>query len=225
MARWWPSPSSARSRCGRWRGRSGIKNPCPGNGAGTLGLPPSRPFRPPGRAAMRIVEMYEMLEHLRERAALACLQRSQDQPLRRLHRGFDVANKPPPRWRNVERLGAPVMRTIDAGNELLALQAADHIADRGAVEGDEVAQCGLIDPRMAVDRNKRGILHRRHVKSLGLVEEQRKGNLVQPANEMARHLDEAAVADRLRHAGFPARAACEHSSCTDITEPVDRRAA
>jgi len=173
--------------------------------AGAVAAGLTRPLRPPGRAAMRFVEMHEMLEHLFEGAALARRQRLEDQPLRRLHRRLDVANKPPARRRDAERLGAPVARAIDAGNELLALQAADHPADRGAVKSDEVAQRRLIDTGMAVDRDQRGILHRRHGEGLGLIEEQRKGNLVQPANEMARHLDEAALPDRLGHVRFPAR--------------------
>src|SRR5262249_48132183 len=178
---------------------------------------------------MRIVEMHEMLEHLLEGAALARLERLKDQPLRRLHRRLDVANKPPARRRDVQRLGAPVMRAIDAGDELLALQAADHPADRAAVKGDDVAQRGLIDPGMTVDCDQCGILHRRHRESLGMVEEQGEGNLVQPANEMARHLDEAAVADRFRH-GYPVHARCRpwqsryrHRNTSPLTAALDCR--
>ena len=121
---------------------------------------------------MRIVEMHEMLEHLYllERAALAPFERLKDQPLRRLDRWFDVADKPPACWRDVERLGAPIMRTIDAGDELLALQPPDHSADRGAIEGDDVGQCGLIDARMALDRDQRRILHWGDAECLGLIE-------------------------------------------------------
>src|SRR5690349_4634113 len=52
---------------------------------------------------------------------------------------------------------------------------------------------------MAVDGDQRGILHRGHAEGPRLIDEQRKRNLVQPANKMAWHFDEAAVADRLRH--------------------------
>ena len=46
------------------------------------------------------------------------------------HRGRDIADETPARRGDVERLGAPVVRAVDAIDQLLALQAADHAADR-----------------------------------------------------------------------------------------------
>jgi hypothetical protein len=59
---------------------------------------------------------------------------------------------------------------------------------------------------MTADRDQRRILHRRDVESLGLIEKQRKGNLVQPANEMTGHFEQAPIVLELSHKASPSAA-------------------
>ena len=52
---------------------------------------------------------------------------------------------------------------------------------------------------MTADRDQRRILHRCDVESLGLIEKQRKGNLMQPADEMAGHFEQAPIILQFPH--------------------------
>src|SRR5690242_19461414 len=100
---------------------------------------------------MRVVEMHEMFEHLRKCAALTRLEGLEDESLRRHHCGCDVADETPTRRGDVERLGAPIPRAVHPRDQFFALQPADHTADRGAVEGYDIAQRGLVDTGTALD--------------------------------------------------------------------------
>jgi len=151
------------------------------------------------RAAVLIVEMHEMLEHLHEGAAFAGLQRREDRPLRRQHRGLDVADQPATERRDGQRLGPPIDGPVQTPDQFLFFQSPHHVADGRAVERDDMAQRRLIDPRMIVDRDQRGILYRRDVEFLRLIEKKREGNLLQPADEMAGHFEKATVLFRRLH--------------------------
>ncbi len=76
-----------------------------------------------------IVKMDEMLEHLHEGMPLAGFQRREDRPLRRQHRGLDVADQPAAERRNGKRFGAPVDRTVETPDQFLFLEPPHHVAD------------------------------------------------------------------------------------------------
>jgi hypothetical protein len=138
--------------------------------------------------------MDEVLEHLHEGVTLARLQRRKDRLLRRQYRGLDVADQPATRWRNGKRFGPPIDRAVETPDQFLLLEPPHHIADGRAVERNDVAQRRLIYSRVIADRDQRRILYRRDVELLRLIEEQREGNLLQPADEMAGHFEKAIVA-------------------------------
>ena len=147
---------------------------------------------------------------------------AEDQLLRRLYRGLDLPNEPAARRRNRKRFRAPIMRAIKPFDELLLLQTADHAADGRAVEGNDVAERRLIDPRVTTDRDQCGILHWRDVESLCLIEKQREGNLMQPADQMAGHFEQAPIILQLPH-----RVSSIHQTKIKSGEsdsPIDRRA-
>jgi len=137
--------------------------------------------------------MHEMPQHRHEGLALAGPERRQNQPLCRGNRGLNVADQPAARRRDGQRFGASIDRAVEALDQLFLFQAAHHVADGRAVEGDDIAQRRLIDTRMIVDGDESRILHRRDVEFLGLIEEQRKRNLLQPTNQMARRLEKVIV--------------------------------
>src|SRR5271154_1168741 len=115
--------------------------------------------------------MHEMLEHPHEGIALARLERRQYQPLRRQDRGLDLPDQPASRRRDAKGFGAAVVRTVEAPDELLTFQPADHVTDGGPVKGNDIAKRCLVDTRMIADGHDGGILHWRDVEALGPLHE------------------------------------------------------
>src|SRR6185312_10567515 len=113
--------------------------------------------------------MHKLFEHLDQQLTLLDRQRLEDALLRRLHGRLDVVEQLAPRRRDRQQLGAAVLRARHTLDQLLALEAADHVADRRAVYGDDVAERGLVDAGIEAYRQDRRILHRRDVEALRLV--------------------------------------------------------
>jgi len=143
--------------------------------------------------------MHEMLQHLHESPAFARLQRRHDQSLRRLNRRLDVPDQAATRRRDGERFCASIDSAVETFDQLLPFQASHHVADGRAVESDDIAERRLIYSRMIVDGDESGILNRRDFEFLGLVQEQGKGNLLQPADEMAGQFKKAIIVVGHRH--------------------------
>jgi len=137
--------------------------------------------------------MHEMLEHAHKCCAFARLKRIENEALRALDRRGDVFQQPDAGGRDVQRFGAAVGSTGGAPDQPLFLKAADHVADGRAVERDGIAQSRLVEARLIADRGERCILHRREIKRLRLVQEQRQRDLLQPPDEMAGHAEKATV--------------------------------
>ena len=138
-----------------------------------------------------------MFEHAHESGAFAGLERRQDQALRCGDGRIDIGEQAASCRGDMQRFGATVGGAASSRDQALFFQPAHDIADGRAVERDGVAQRGLVDARIVVDGIKRGILHRREVERLGLVEEQGEGDLLQPADEMTRHISEAALSSAI----------------------------
>jgi hypothetical protein len=137
--------------------------------------------------------MHEMFQHRHKGIALAGRERLYDQSLGGVNRGRDVADQPAAQRREEKRFGAAVDGAVAAVDQLLLFQPSHHIADGRAVKRDDMAQRRLIQTWVIVDGEQSGILNRRDVELFGLLQEQREGNLLQPANEMAGHGEKAIV--------------------------------
>ena len=137
-----------------------------------------------------------MLEHLHEGTAFARLEWGKDQPLRFRNGAIDVLDHAIAGRGDVQSLGTPIGGTIGSANQPALLQAAHDVTDGRTVERDGVAQRRLIKARIVFDRDQRRVLHRRKVESLRLFQKQRRRDLLQPADQVARHVEQMAVVVR-----------------------------
>jgi hypothetical protein len=148
-----------------------------------------------------VVQVHEVLEHLHEGRALVRLERRKDQALRGFNGGLDFPEHAAACRRDVQRFGAAVGEPAGAIDQPALFEAADDVADGRAIERNFIAKRGLVETRMGLDGDQRRILNRREVESLGLIQKQRRRNLLQPANEMAGHADKVTVVVGHRIAG------------------------
>jgi hypothetical protein len=123
-------------------------------------------------------------------AALAVGRRERRQyaGLGALDRGLDRGRQARAGARHRQALDPPVGRIGRARDQRLADQPLDHVAQGRAVVGDQGRQGRRLDPGMVLDRDQRGILHRRDVEAGGrrLLDEQRDRDLLAAPDQMAR---------------------------------------
>lgn len=150
-------------------------------------------MQPQRRPAAFVVKMHEVLEHLHEGCALVRLERRQDQALRRLDSRLDVPDHAAARRGDVQQLGAAVGSPVAALDQPSLFETTDDVADGRAIERDFIAKRGLVETRMILDGDHRRILNRREVKGFGLLQKQRRRNLLQPTDEMAGHAGQVIV--------------------------------
>ncbi len=104
--------------------------------------------------------------------------------MRPLYRGIHRRQHAPARRRDGETFAAAIVRAGGTLDPLLVLQPAQHLADRRAINRNDVDQGRLIDARMHLDGQQGRILDRGHVEPFRLGHEDRDRDLVQPPDEM-----------------------------------------
>ena len=100
---------------------------------------------------MLIIEMDKLFQHAHEHGSLIYCKRLKDASLRSLNGRFNVVDELPSSGSDVQQLCPTIVCTRRAPDEFLALQPSDHFSNSRTVEGNNVAEGGLIDARMIVD--------------------------------------------------------------------------
>lgn len=102
------------------------------------------------------------------------------------HRRARFAQNALPLRRDEQLLDTLVMFRRDARDEALFFDAAKHIANGRAVDGNQIHQSALIDTWTILYRYERRELNRRQTEVLHLVEENGRGDLLRTPHKVAR---------------------------------------
>src|SRR6266478_5606041 len=170
---------------------------------------------------MDIIDVDEASQHGHEPTALRRSERSQDTTLGGIDRAGDRIERGAAERRWIETLGALVRGSGTAGDELLCLEPHHDIADRRAVERDEIDQAGLVDTGLGAHHDEGGVLYRGQVELAGLFHEYGDGDLLTPPDQVAGSGVEPAERVLCRARGLPGAASAGH--WRNAAEPRCRR--